>query len=91
MTLAPGVLVATTPCLAEGMNIPEAGVVVFLDHDWVPSVMAQAFSRVLRTQQERDGLPSSSSRRAPAGGATRRRRRVAVIPGAGAPHAVHLL
>jgi hypothetical protein len=38
--------VATTPCLAEGLNIPEASVVVFLDYDWVPSVMAQAFSRV---------------------------------------------
>jgi ERCC4-related helicase len=25
------VLVATTPCLAEGLNIPEASVVVFLD------------------------------------------------------------
>ncbi len=48
------VLVATTPCLAEGLNIPEASVVVFLDYDWVPSVMAQAFSRVLRPQQERD-------------------------------------
>ena len=47
-------LVATTPCLAEGLNIPEASVVVFLDYDWVPSVMAQAFSRVLRPQQERD-------------------------------------
>ena len=48
------VLVATTPCLAEGLNIPEASVVVFLDYDWMPSVMAQAFSRVLRPQQERD-------------------------------------
>jgi len=51
---ASGGLVATTPCLAEGLNIPEASVVIFLDYDWVPSLMAQAFSRVLRPQQERD-------------------------------------
>jgi hypothetical protein len=41
-------LVATTPCLAEGLNIPEASVVVFRDYDWVPWVMAQALSQVLR-------------------------------------------
>jgi ERCC4-related helicase len=51
---ASGVLVATTPCVAEGLNIPEASVVVFLDYDWVPSVMARAFSWVLRPQQQRD-------------------------------------
>jgi SNF2 family DNA or RNA helicase len=48
------VLVGTTPCLAEGLNLPEASVVVFMDYDWVPSVMAQAFSRVLRPQQQWD-------------------------------------
>ncbi len=48
------VLVGTTPALAEGLNIPEASVVIFMDYDWVPSVMAQAFSRVLRPQQKWD-------------------------------------
>ena len=48
------VLVGTTPCLSEGLNLPEASAVVFLDYDWTPSVMAQAFSRVLRPQQKRD-------------------------------------
>lgn len=48
------VLVGTTPCLAEGLNLPEASAVIFMDYDWVPSVLAQAFSRVLRPQQKRD-------------------------------------
>lgn len=48
------VLVATTPCIAEGLNLPEFSAAVFLDYDWVPSVMAQAFSRMLRPQQQRD-------------------------------------
>jgi SNF2 family DNA or RNA helicase len=46
------VLVGTTPCLAEGLNLPEASAVIFMGSDWVPSVMAQAFSHVLRPQQE---------------------------------------
>ncbi len=48
------VLVGTTPSLAEGLNIPEASVVIFVDYDWTPSVMTQAFSRTLRPQQKRD-------------------------------------
>ncbi len=45
-------LVATTNCMAEGYNLPEAGVVLFDSFGWVPSVMTQAWSRVLRPAQK---------------------------------------
>ena len=44
-------LVATTACVAEGLNLPEASVVIFDSFPWVPSVQQQAWSRVLRPAQ----------------------------------------
>ena len=44
-------LVATTTCMAEGLNIPQAGTVLFDSFPWVPSVQQQAWSRVLRPAQ----------------------------------------
>lgn len=45
-------LVATTKCVAEGFNIPEASVVIFDSYGWTPSIMTQAWSRVLRPAQK---------------------------------------
>lgn len=45
-------LVATTPSMAEGFNIPQASVVVFDSFPWVPALQQQAWSRVLRPQQK---------------------------------------
>ena len=45
-------LVATTRCVAEGFNIPEASVVIFDSFPWVPSLQQQAWSRVLRPAQK---------------------------------------
>jgi hypothetical protein len=45
-------LVATTATLAEGLNLPEASVVLFDSFPWVPSVQQQAWSRVLRPAQK---------------------------------------
>jgi SNF2 family DNA or RNA helicase len=45
------VLIATTTCMAEGLNIPQAGTVLFDSFPWVPSVQQQAWSRVLRPAQ----------------------------------------
>ena len=47
-------LIATTNCMAEGYNLPEAGTVLFDSFGWVPSVMQQAWSRVLRPAQKSD-------------------------------------
>lgn len=44
-------IVATTACVAEGLNLPEASVVIFDSFPWVPSVQQQAWSRVLRPAQ----------------------------------------
>ena len=44
-------LVATTTCMAEGLNVPQAGTVIFDSFGWVPSVQQQAWSRVLRPAQ----------------------------------------
>jgi len=46
-----GLLVATTRCVAEGFNIPEASVVIFDSYNWTPSIQNQAWSRVLRPAQ----------------------------------------
>lgn len=45
-------LVATTTCFAEGLNVPQAGTVIFDSFPWVPSVQQQAWSRVLRPAQK---------------------------------------
>lgn len=45
-------LVATTTCFAEGLNVPQAGTVVFDSFPWTPSVQQQAWSRVLRPAQK---------------------------------------
>lgn len=47
-------LVATTACIAEGFNIPEAAVVIFDSYPWTPAVQQQAWSRVLRPAQTAD-------------------------------------
>jgi hypothetical protein len=47
-------LVSTTPCLAEGLNLPEAGTVIFDSFPWTPSIQSQAWSRVLRPQQKHE-------------------------------------
>jgi SNF2 family DNA or RNA helicase len=48
-----GVLLATTSCGENGLNIPEANVVVLADTSWTPSKQIQAYSRILRPQQKR--------------------------------------
>jgi SNF2 family DNA or RNA helicase len=47
------VLLATTSCGENGLNIPEANVVVLADTSWTPSKQIQAYSRILRPQQKR--------------------------------------
>jgi len=47
------VLLATTTCGENGLNIPEANVVVLADTSWTPSKQKQAYSRVLRPQQKK--------------------------------------
>lgn len=47
-------LVATTTCFAEGLNVPQAGTVIFDSFPWTPSVQQQAWSRVLRPAQKHD-------------------------------------
>lgn len=47
------VLLATTTCGENGLNIPEANVVVLADTSWTPSKQIQAWSRILRPQQTR--------------------------------------
>ncbi len=48
------VLLATTSCGENGLNIPEANVVVIADTSWTPSKQIQAYSRILRPQQKRE-------------------------------------
>lgn len=45
-------LVATTTCFAEGLNVPQAGTVIFDSFPWTPSIQIQAWSRVLRPAQQ---------------------------------------
>ncbi len=47
------VLLATTSCGENGLNIPEANVVVIADTSWTPSKQIQAYSRILRPQQKK--------------------------------------
>jgi ERCC4-related helicase len=47
------VLLATTTCGENGLNIPEANVVVLADTSWTPSKQIQAYSRILRPQQKK--------------------------------------
>lgn len=48
------VLFATTKCGDTGLNIPEASTVIFADVNWTPSKTRQAYSRVLRPDQEKE-------------------------------------
>lgn len=48
------VLLATTTCGENGLNIPEANVVVLADPSWTPSKQIQAYSRILRPQQKKE-------------------------------------
>jgi hypothetical protein len=45
-------LVATTSCMAEGFNLPEAGCALFDSFPFTPSVQQQAWSRLLRPAQQ---------------------------------------
>jgi len=45
-------LIAGTRCFAEGLNVPEAGTVIFDSFPWVPAIQQQAYSRVLRPAQK---------------------------------------
>lgn len=45
-------LIAGTRCFAEGLNVPEAGTVIFDSFPWVPAIQQQAWSRVLRPAQK---------------------------------------
>jgi SNF2 family DNA or RNA helicase len=47
------VLLATTTCGENGLNIPEANVVIIADTSWTPSKQIQAYSRILRPQQKK--------------------------------------
>jgi len=48
------VLFATTTCGDTGLNIPEASTVIFADVNWTPSKTRQAYSRILRPDQEKE-------------------------------------
>ncbi|MFH1283194.1 MAG: DEAD/DEAH box helicase [bacterium] len=47
------VLLATTTCGEEGLNIHQANVVILADTSWTPSKQMQAWSRILRPQQKK--------------------------------------
>lgn len=48
------VLLATTTCGETGLNIPEASTVIMVDRNWTPSKTKQAYSRILRPQQQKE-------------------------------------
>jgi hypothetical protein len=48
------VLFATTTCADTALNIPEASTVIFADQNWTPSKTRQAYSRILRPDQEKE-------------------------------------
>jgi SNF2 family DNA or RNA helicase len=48
------VLCSTTKCGDTGLNIPEASTVIFADVNWTPSKTKQAYSRILRPDQEKE-------------------------------------
>jgi superfamily II DNA or RNA helicase len=54
-----GLLVATARCAAEGLNLPEAEVVLFDSYPFTPSQQQQAWSRVLRPAQTADPVEIS--------------------------------
>ena len=48
------ILLATTTTAGQGLNLPEASAVVIADRGWVPAKITQAFSRILRPEQQKE-------------------------------------